>query len=666
MIKKIILAITLLALCCSLYAQTQLHVDAGLNDTICRSGPSGTVPLYGTTATPDQFFYYRWHSQPPGALFSDSTSLNTIATISETTTFTLLGFHENYSFMQNGNFSAGNSGFTSSYVYDPADLYDEGKYAVVSQAHDVHTGFITAYDHTCNCPTGKYMIVNGNVTPEITVWAQSIPVMHNAEYVFSAWVMTANGNTIGQTCPENERARLQFKINGVLLGEIFQAPATVGVWQQFYIIWNSGLADMADFSIVNQNTEPGGNDFGLDDLHFALILSAEDEVTVTVGETKHTWLADTLCLGETFSHQGIEITPVQTGVMEREFTLQTPVGCDSTVHVTLTVGAAPSLAFSVNEKPCEDAASSISLSASGGIAPYRCLWNTGAEDMTLYSLPAGTYTATVTDALGCESKDSVLITRNDLALAASVEPTHCKENNGSATVHATGGSGSYTFVADESNVTPTEFLSDNCEFTRLPAGSYHAAITDGVCTLSVDFAIVNLGVPEACFQASYDQHSIAVPVTFINCSENASSYTWDFGDGNTSTDENPLHSYADFGLYEVTLFAFDKYDCFDSLVSTVKLIDEAACWLPSAFTPNKNGINETFGPVCYSIQPEDFSFVIYDRWGSKIFESRDINLQWDGTINGKDAPPAVYMWRFYYRNELSKLMEKRGFVVVTK
>jgi gliding motility-associated-like protein len=666
MIKKIILVTALLVLFCSLHAQVQRFVDAGLNDTICRDGPSGIVPLAGSTATPNDFFYYRWYSQPPGALFSDSTSLNTTATISETTTFTLLGYYEYMSFMQNGNFSAGNSNFTSSYVYDPADLYDEGKYAVVSYAHEVHTGFTYAYDHTCNCPTGKYMIVNGNENTGITVWAQSVPVVSNQNYVFSAWVMTANGTMIGETCPENALAKLQFKINGVLLGEIFNAPTTVGVWEEFYIIWNSGANTMANFSIVNQNTIKSGNDFGLDDLHFAIIMPTADEVTVTVGEIKHTYLADTLCLGETFSHQGIEITPVQSGIMEREFTLQTPVGCDSTVHVTLTVGAAPSLSFSVNEKPCEDAASSISLSASGGMTPYRCLWNTGAEEMTLYSLPAGTYVATVADALGCESTDSVLITRNDLQLAVSVEPAHCKENNGSATVHISGGSGDYTFVADESNAVPSEFLSDDCEFTRLPAGSYHAAITDGVCTLSVDFAIINLGVPKACFQSSYDQHSIAVPVTFINCSENASSYLWDFGDGNTSTDENPLYNYADFGLYEVTLFVFDKYDCFDSVVSTVKIIDEAECWLPNAFTPNRNGINETFGPVCYSIQPEDFSFVIYDRWGSRIFESQDINIQWDGTINGKEAPPAVYMWRLYYRNELNKLMEKRGFVIITR
>ena len=63
--------------------------------------------------------------------------------------------------------------------------------------------------------------------------------------------------------------------------------------------------------------------------------------------------------------------------------------------------------------------------------------------------------------------------------------------------------------------------------------------------------------PTACFTASSTSVSVGDNVTFTNCSENAKSYSWDFGDGVTSTDENPTHSYSNAGTYTVTM------DCYN-------------------------------------------------------------------------------------------------------
>jgi hypothetical protein len=210
MTKKLYLLLLFAVLSCASYSQA--NIEAGDNDTVCKTGATVTVPLTGTVTTPNEFLYYRWR---PSALVADSTSLVTTATVSETTTFSLSGYTPYVSFLPNGNFSNGNTGFTSSYGYvvSPAPVLNEGYYSIVSQGHDVHYGFTYAYDHTCNCPTGKYMIVNGNQNTGITVWQASVPVVPNTDYVFYCWVMTANCTTQGVTVPESQLARLQFKIN---------------------------------------------------------------------------------------------------------------------------------------------------------------------------------------------------------------------------------------------------------------------------------------------------------------------------------------------------------------------------------------------------------------------------------------------------------------------
>lgn len=68
-------------------------------------------------------------------------------------------------------------------------------------------------------------------------------------------------------------------------------------------------------------------------------------------------------------------------------------------------------------------------------------------------------------------------------------------------------------------------------------------------------------------------------------------------------------------------------------------------YVPNAFTPNGDGLNETIGPVFMLSDAEDYLFAIYDRWGEKVFETTHYGDRWDGTVNGKPAPEGVYMWR---------------------
>jgi len=167
----------------------------------------------------------------------------------------------------NGDFSAGNTGFTSSYTNkttnnpNGTNLFVEGTYAVDVNPNAYHTSFTQFGDHTTG--SGKMLIVNGASVPNVTVWKQNITILANTDYVFSVWATSAT--------PTNP-AILQFSINGSPLGSTITPSASLpdGTWQYFTATWNSGATSgSVPIALVNQNIIASGNDFAIDDIVFA-------------------------------------------------------------------------------------------------------------------------------------------------------------------------------------------------------------------------------------------------------------------------------------------------------------------------------------------------------------------------------------------------------------
>ena len=162
------------------------------------------------------------------------------------------------SLVKNGSFTSGNTQFSSGYSYCSTAncLYPEGYYSVGTNANFYHGNFV-GRDHTTG--TGNFIIVNGTGVLNTIVWSQNITVKPGTNYNFSAWVMTL---------VISSPAKLQFQINGVTIGSIFDAPITTETWQNFANTWNSGASTTATITILNQNTTLAGNDFGIDDISF--------------------------------------------------------------------------------------------------------------------------------------------------------------------------------------------------------------------------------------------------------------------------------------------------------------------------------------------------------------------------------------------------------------
>ena len=156
----------------------------------------------------------------------------------------------------NAEFEDGNVNFTSGYTYDVADLLTAGYYGVGTNPVPYNGNWTLMGDHTSG--STNMMIINGADVPNVSVWSQTVTgLAPNTDYYFSGWLAS-----VFNTNP----AALQFAVDGGSIGSIFNASATVGEWNQWTAVWNSGASTSATFSIVNQNTNAAGNDFALDDL----------------------------------------------------------------------------------------------------------------------------------------------------------------------------------------------------------------------------------------------------------------------------------------------------------------------------------------------------------------------------------------------------------------
>ncbi|GJM31862.1 MAG: hypothetical protein DHS20C18_08630 [Saprospiraceae bacterium] len=225
----------------------------------------------------------------PSNLVSIPTASSTTAFVQNTTTFTVtVSSLSDNNLITNGDFNAGITGFTSDYFPGSGGTFgllsNEGEYAVSTNPALTHTNFANCGDHTGG---GSMLVVNGAGVANQNVICQIVNVTPFTNYGFSAWVMS-----VVSSAP----ALLQFSVNGVLLGNIFNAPSATCVWSQFFQEWNSGPNSSVEICMVNQNTAASGNDFAVDDLFFAEICEASDEVTVIVQPTDATWTPPTgLC-----------------------------------------------------------------------------------------------------------------------------------------------------------------------------------------------------------------------------------------------------------------------------------------------------------------------------------------------------------------------------------
>ncbi len=156
-------------------------------------------------------------------------------------------------------------------------------------------------------------------------------------------------------------------------------------------------------------------------------------------------------------------------------------------------------------------------------------------------------------------------------------------------------------------------------------------------------------------------------INLYDSSANTIGRTWIINDQEFFFDRDFSYSFKDTGYYKITLIATDRFLCNDTLETMVFVYKDFSLYMPNAFSPNGDGLNETFEPVGQLDNLIDYKLSIYDRWGGKIYESSNPKSGWNGRTanNEKELPPGAYVYQLEYQsNRNSPVKEKKLFTLI--
>ncbi|MCI4669663.1 MAG: gliding motility-associated C-terminal domain-containing protein [Bacteroidia bacterium] len=287
--------------------------------------------------------------------------------------------------------------------------------------------------------------------------------------------------------------------------------------------------------------------------------------------------------------------------------------------------------------------------AAGGTPPYNYIWSNNATDSFQNNVCADEYILTAIDDNGCEVLDTLIVNEPPEIIIEVVDKqdASCGQANGTITVAASGGAGDFTYFWSNNQEGPT---ASDLLGGILPPVIYQVFVTDSTnCSNSLS---IDLGVgasPIADFETEFSPlDSLLFPedgVQFINLSQNATDYFWDFGDGSVSNEENPLHIFPGPGLYSIMLIAYDPgFQCPDTIIKDIQFYPPGRIFVPTGFTPNGDNINDNFFAVGAGVITMKLD--IFDRWGRHLKTLNSLEEVWDGTnAQGNPVQEGVYVWK---------------------
>jgi gliding motility-associated-like protein len=184
-------------------------------------------------------------------------------------------------------------------------------------------------------------------------------------------------------------------------------------------------------------------------------------------------------------------------------------------------------------------------------------------------------------------------------------------------------------------------------------------------TLTLPNYIQTFPGPVADFMLSETEVPEATPIVyFTDASSGASGWSWDFGDGNISTAQNPSHTYADSGYFCVTLTVTNS-GCSDTAMHCLRIVPDVFIYIPNTFTPNDDGTNESFR--IYGRGLVEGTLFIFDRWGemlARLEKDQPFVVGWDGRYNGEPVKQDVYTYKAVVKDTKGDYHEFLGHVNV--
>jgi len=359
-----------------------------------------------------------------------------------------------------------------------------------------------------------------------------------------------------------------------------------------------------------------------------------------------------------WSTNPIQDTPSAVGLSKGPYsvTVTDSKGCQNTTSIFVEQPTQLQVEYFTTFPSCYSYTDGkIQLTPEDGSPPYQVLWNTTPAQTSIIAtgLGRGSYSYSLRDSKGCQmTGTAILQDPPPVPHPVVFYDTICAGENAylkalphpdstlkvfwypvSAGDYAIGGGLTYKteplysktiFFADHED-------ADHCfSLPRVPV-----------------FVTVN-DLPKTDFESDRTMGVIPDAIfSFQDITEGSSPIIerfWEFGDGITSTQEAPVHQYAQQGYYSVTLTTIDSLGCRNTRVKSnlIEVDYQVNLIVPNAFTPNGDGVNDFFRmeqKMLRSIEIE-----IFDRWGNMVFRSNDLGFRWDGSVAGQPLPEGTYVF----------------------
>lgn len=351
--------------------------------------------------------------------------------------------------------------------------------------------------------------------------------------------------------------------------------------------------------------------------------------------------------------------------------------CTNVTTHTLYTWPLPIPTYTATERVCFR--SNIELKGDGALtytwtgpyyfeSPNRDVW------FPTYDMrQAGTYTLSVIDSLGCKNFTTLAVNIDPLPVGKLVSnnvDNFCAPYCSKFWLH---------YNSDASLITKTVWTiksqtveGNSFNYCAEKAGlhSVIGSFTNAVgCINTQSLPIIANPRPEADFYFQpYKAIETVDIVSFNDLSKGDSlqSWNWYFADNLNylSKEKNTSYVFSEAGLQPIAMVVSNYWGCSDTIVKTIQVREDVHLYVPDAFTPNGDGLNDIFIPRGRGIQK--YHLAIYNRWGDRVFESNDIAKGWDGIAGRNGSSDEVFVWRIIYTDVNFSVNEKMGQVTLTR
>jgi gliding motility-associated-like protein len=319
-------------------------------------------------------------------------------------------------------------------------------------------------------------------------------------------------------------------------------------------------------------------------------------------------------------------------------------GCMAYDTLTVTVNQPSGINLGRDTAFC--AGQSFNLDAGPGFLRYR--WNTGDTTREISINTAGFFGLQAIDINGCTSTDSMQVTqiytlpRPDL----QDQPVLCENSN--VTLSPSSSYTSYSWNTGEQ--TPSLIVTQ--------PGRYRLEVTDGNGCVGSDSVQISDFTPAPRNFLPADQVICSYSTLTLQPNGNFAAYRWQ---DNSTARGFTVNREGTYWL-EVTTAAGCRGR--DSIVIQLEEC-RTGFFMPNAFTPNNDGLNDRAIPLIFG-NLQSYEFVIFNRFGEKVFSSRDPQIGWDGTFKGKTAPTGTFTWYCIYQLQGQQPQKAMGTITLIR